>query len=1360
MAPPPRVLLLLLLAATALSPHICSAVDPITTYCAKNFTGAQTQSSITQVLFTLVPRASSAYYATATSGTGGSAIWGLAQCRGDIPSSDCALCISAAAKQVASACHGQADARVWYDYCFLRYDDANFIGLPDTGYELVLINTANASDPFEFDMAESKLMARVAAEAGSDKASGGGLARETARLDSATTIYGLGCEPSSSPATGVGDLGNKWYQSDGYDTGGDVVAANLRHGVEVACGRQPTTIAIATATPAAFARVVERRAKDVGGAGWPMLTKTNYGTWAAMMKLMLKGRHLWDAVDRGGGDADDDLMALEAICKGVPEEMRETMANKSSAKVAWDDLKTANLGVERVRRAKAHTLCREFDSLTFKDGESIDEFNLRIDGVIDVATVVRKFLQALPPRLHQIALSIEMLLDVEEVSVEELVGRLKAAEERHGLTGGGASIAQLNLTEDELVARLSKKMQLNSDKGSGSSSGSWGGQQRGRGGGGQKKGGEGSWDRRNHEGGRGKGGDGARGGNGDLASDQCRYCGKTGHWARECPKRRRDGLALAAQVEEESEPTLLVTAGLPLPPVAAAATQIHIDEDKLFVQLGERSDGDTARWILDTGATNHMTGARSAFAELDSGIRGTVRFGDGSTVGIEGRGTVLFQCKTGEHQKLTGVYHIPRLTANIISLGQLEEEGFKILLNQGALKIWDPEGRLVARVPRAASRLYILKVVVDKPVCLAAHTEETAWRWHARYGHLGFQGLQKLSKGEMVIGLPRIDHVNQVCDGCLVGKQRRFPFPAASKFRARQRLELVHADLCGPITPATPGGKKMFLLAVDDMSRYMWLVLLVTKDESSTAIVRLQAGAEKEAERKLGTLRTDRGGEFTARAFGDYCAGQGIQRHFTAPYTPQQNGVVERRNQTVLGMARCMLKAMGVPGRFWGEAVTTAVFILNRAPTKSLDSKTPYEAWYEKKPAVHYFRTFGCVAHVKNTGGHLKKLDDRSKAMVFLGYEPGTKAYRLYDPGADRVHVSRDVVFQEERAWDWSQGDAAGMNAYNDKIDDDPFIVEYVYMPGVAERVCSKRAPERDAAATCSIVCTRRAQDPGVRHAVEGESERNPYTNTAWRGQHAQTSCPRRVEESLTTMTSTQSEEMEVDEELLVAVGDGEPATFEEAKLEPCWLKAMKEEMLADILTKSMGQTRFSELRDKIGVVKLEASLHLLRRRELEIWATGWCTRDITAADCGLCVAQAVAEMPNYCRFRRGCRVLYSSCMARYETYPFFFPVTGGQDGAVDASSHAGEYEKVVPNIDTIPSRRHVAEMDAAVPRPAPAITTGKEVRSFPGTLFSRLPPSPPVSACASQVKAQGTGHTRRSPPPPVELASPLDPFP
>ena len=184
----PPLLLLLVAAAAAAAPRLSSAVDPVGTYCAKNFTGVQTQSSISQVLAALVPRASAAYYATAAAGSGGSAVWGLAQCRGDVPAPDCALCVAAAAGHLASACRGQADARVWYDYCFLRYSDADFRGLPDTGYALILINTMNASgDPYEFDRAESELMARVASAAG-----GAGLARETARLGSTTTIYELG----------------------------------------------------------------------------------------------------------------------------------------------------------------------------------------------------------------------------------------------------------------------------------------------------------------------------------------------------------------------------------------------------------------------------------------------------------------------------------------------------------------------------------------------------------------------------------------------------------------------------------------------------------------------------------------------------------------------------------------------------------------------------------------------------------------------------------------------------------------------------------------------------------------------------------------------------------------------------------------------------------------------------------------------------------------------------------------------------------------------------------------------------------------------------------------------------------------
>ncbi|KAG8084576.1 hypothetical protein GUJ93_ZPchr0010g9417 [Zizania palustris] len=188
--PPVAVLLLLALFILTAVPQPSSAVDPVTTYCAKNLSSAQTQASIGQVLSELVPRASAAFDATATAGRGDSAIWGLAQCRGDIPASDCALCISAAARQLASACRGKADGRVWYDYCFMRYDDADFLGLPDTGYTLILLNTQNATDPEAFERAQRKLMARVAAEAGDGGS--GELARETARFAGGVIIYGLG----------------------------------------------------------------------------------------------------------------------------------------------------------------------------------------------------------------------------------------------------------------------------------------------------------------------------------------------------------------------------------------------------------------------------------------------------------------------------------------------------------------------------------------------------------------------------------------------------------------------------------------------------------------------------------------------------------------------------------------------------------------------------------------------------------------------------------------------------------------------------------------------------------------------------------------------------------------------------------------------------------------------------------------------------------------------------------------------------------------------------------------------------------------------------------------------------------------
>lgn len=186
-----------------------------------------------------------------------------------------------------------------------------------------------------------------------------------------------------------------------------------------------------------------------------------------------------------------------------------------------------------------------------------------------------------------------------------------------------------------------------------------------------------------------------------------------------------------------------------------------------------------------------------------------------------------------------------------------------------------------------------------------------------------------------------INWVEQVCDGWTLSKQHRTPFRRASSFHAEQGFRLVHSDLCGQIMPLTPGSKQYFLLVVNDFSRFMWVELLSTKDQALTYIKKIKTEVEVELGGCLKALCTDHGGELNSNAFAVFYAEFGINHYTTTLYSLQQNGVVERRNQTVVEMARCMLKSKDVPAHFWGEYVATVVYTLSCAPPKSLNDKTP-----------------------------------------------------------------------------------------------------------------------------------------------------------------------------------------------------------------------------------------------------------------------------------------------------------------------------------------------------------------------------------------------------------------------------------
>lgn len=184
----------------------------------------------------------------------------------------------------------------------------------------------------------------------------------------------------------------------------------------------------------------------------------------------------------------------------------------------------------------------------------------------------------------------------------------------------------------------------------------------------------------------------------------------------------------------------------------------------------------------------------------------------------------------------------------------------------------------------------------------------------------------------MVRGMPKINQPNKVCTGCLMSKQTRRPFPAQATYKAEEILELIHGDLCGPIIPETLAGNKYFFLLVDDYSRIMWVYMLKSKDQAFDTFKKFKAQVENSTGKRVKVFRTDRGGEFTSNQFTSYCDEAGITRHFTAPYTPQQNGVVEWRNRIVVAMARSFLKEKKMPSVMWGRQFDTRYISLINCP--------------------------------------------------------------------------------------------------------------------------------------------------------------------------------------------------------------------------------------------------------------------------------------------------------------------------------------------------------------------------------------------------------------------------------------------
>lgn len=817
-----------------------------------------------------------------------------------------------------------------------------------------------------------------------------------------------------------------------------------------------------------------------------------------------------------------DLKAKNYLFQAIDRPILETILSKETSKDIWDSMKLKYQGSTRVKRAQLQALRRDFETLQMQIGEPVTNYcartmeicnKMRFHGEkMDDNVIVEKILRSLSPKFDYVACSIEESRDVEKLSIDELQSSLLVHEQKM-IRGSHTNEQALKATNYSHSSNF---------RGRGRGRGRDGNRDRGDGYRNQFRAvdnfGRGRGNFRGVEGNRGnyRGVEGQNRGKGDKSKVECFRCHKFGHYRSECYARiHNDKAEMSHFAERREEETLLM---------AVETTQ------KLKQGSREQQQGSEI-WFVDTGCSNHMCGCKSSFIYLNEDFNSTISFGDNSTVNALGKGDIEIRTKNGFVETISDVLYVPDLKSNLLSAGQLQEKGYEINIKNGICEIYDPLRGSIAVVKMSSNRLFPLEIVISQP-CFIAEIENPTWLWHFRYGHLNFSGLKTLQQKNMVKGLPEIDIPSQICEDCVVSKQHRSPFPQGKSWRAKHALELVHSDICGPISPSSNGGKKYLITFIDDFTRKTWVYFLQHKAEAFYVFQSFKAKAENEAGKLIKTLRTDRGGEFCSTEFNVFCGEHGIRKELTASYTPQQNGVSERKNRTILNMVRSLLARGKIPKEFWPEAVNWSIHVLNRSPTFSVQNMTPEEAWSGRKPNVEYFRIFGCIAYAHVSDEKRKKLDDKGEKCVFLGMSECSKAYKLYNPLTKRIVTSRDVVFDEVQTWDWDRQQP--MHA-DFEIDADlgPAAAAILQQP------CSETAAEI--------------------HSTTGAAAGN-FPPTAVAPVAAAPPCPR-IRKRPTWMEDYEVNGIEDPITYFALFADCDPMTFESAVKEEKWRQAMDDEI-------------------------------------------------------------------------------------------------------------------------------------------------------------------------------------------------------
>ncbi|KAI0505062.1 hypothetical protein KFK09_016019 [Dendrobium nobile] len=418
-------------------------------------------------------------------------------------------------------------------------------------------------------------------------------------------------------------------------------------------------------------------------------------------------------------------------------------------------------------------------------------------------------------------------------------------------------------------------------------------------------------------------------------------------------------------------------------------------------------------WILDTGATSHLTSEASNLQQPVP-YQGTdaISIANGSTIPIQSSGDGILPLPNSNRKlHLRNLLYAPLLSHNLISIHKLTaDNNCSILFHATGFTITDLQDRQILLHGRCRDGLYSISTTSANHLQQALHSRSSSTsRWHDRLGHPHQLALRTLAAVDSSISYSPKHHI---CKFCNMAKSHKLPFPKNTT-HVSSPFQLIHSDVWGPAPVTSLNGYRYYIIFIDDCTRFCWLYPMTTKSESYSKFNQFYNSINTQFSTNIQILRSDAGGEYTSNQFKHFLLSKGIAQQFSCPHTPEQNGLAERKHRHLLETVRTLLLAANLPQSFWADALLTANYLINRLPTKALNLRIPFQVLHNTLPSYSHLRTFGCLCFPWLKHQAPNKLSSRSSECIFLGYSPSHKGYRCFNMATNKILISRHVIFHE-----------------------------------------------------------------------------------------------------------------------------------------------------------------------------------------------------------------------------------------------------------------------------------------------------------------------------------------------------------